>query len=360
MTFDEIMQRLLDRVPVTFDKREGSVIYDALAPAARELYLAYEEMEEKRRNTFAGTADRAGLIECCAEIGLTPNPATYAVRQAIFTPLDLEVAIGERFNFEDLNFVVTKKSSPGVYEVTCETLGSAGNYGTGTLIPINYVQGLQTATLTDTVLIYGEDEEPTEELRQRYFDTLPTFTIDGNIAQYRKWCKNYPGIGKFKIFPCWNGRNTVKVSILSTENTAASNTLINEYQTYLDPATAAINDNTAASDYPQGRGLGNGQAPIGAIVTVSTATKKPLTIAAQLILREGYTAPVGLEDAIQSYLNNVNYDRAYVSYIAVGGILQNNDSIDSVVNMTINGGKVDVPLAEEEIATIGATDWQVL
>lgn len=360
MTFDDIMQRLLDRVPVTFDKREGSVIYDALAPAARELYLAYEEMEEKRRNTFAGTADRAGLIECCAEIGLTPNPATYAVRQAVFTPAELEVAIGERFNFDDLNFVVTKKSGPGVYEVTCETLGTVGNYGTGTLIPINYVQGLQTATLTDTVLIYGEDEEETKALRQRYFDTLPTFTIDGNIAQYRKWCKNYPGIGKFKIFSCWNGRNTVKVSILSAENTTASTTLLDEYQAYLDPATAAIDDDTAASDYPQGRGLGNGQAPIGAIVTVSTAKQKTLQIAAQLILRDGYAVPVGLEEAIQSYLNNINYDRAYVSYIAVGGILQNNDSVDSVVNMTINGGKVDVPLEDEEIATIGVTDWQVL
>ena len=40
MTFDEIMERLLERVPDTFDKREGSVIWDALAPAAYELSLA--------------------------------------------------------------------------------------------------------------------------------------------------------------------------------------------------------------------------------------------------------------------------------------------------------------------------------
>lgn len=69
MTFEEIMERLLERVPDTFDKREGSVIWDALSPAAYELSLAYEDMEAKRRNTFAGTADREGLIECCKEIG---------------------------------------------------------------------------------------------------------------------------------------------------------------------------------------------------------------------------------------------------------------------------------------------------
>lgn len=345
MTFEEIMERLLERVPDTFDKREGSVIWDALSPAAYELSLAYADMEVKRRNTFAGTADREGLIECCKEIGITPNPATYAVRQAIFTPLDLEVAIGERFNFEDLNFMVTEKISAGVYALTCETLGTAGNYGTGTLIPVNYVKGLQTANLTDTVLIYGEEEEETEVLRQRYFDTLPTFTIDGNIAQYEKWCKNFPGIGKFKIFPTWNGKNTVKVSILSAENTLASKTLIDDFQEYLDPS---------------GTGLGNGQAPIGAVVTVTTAAEKKINISAQLILKTGYTEPLGLEDEIQAYFNSVSYSRNFISYIAVGAIFQNNDSIDSVVGLTINGGQIDIPLGEEEIAVKGALEWTVL
>ena len=49
-----------------------------------------------------------------------------------------------------------------------------------------------------------------------------------------------------------------------------------------------------------------------------------------------------------------------MSYIAVGAILQNNESVDSAVNMTLNGNKVDVPLGEEEIATLGATNWAVL
>lgn len=34
MTFDYIMNRMLESVPDTVDKREGSIIYDALAPAA--------------------------------------------------------------------------------------------------------------------------------------------------------------------------------------------------------------------------------------------------------------------------------------------------------------------------------------
>lgn len=357
MDFETILKRMLDRVPDTFDKREGSVIYDALAPAAYELALAYEDMEQKRRNTFAGTADREGLIECGKEIGIEPMAATYAVRKGVFTPASLEIAIGERFNFEDLNFTVTEKLAAGEYAITCETVGAIGNYGTGRLIPINYIQGLETAMLVDDVLIYGEEEEGTEDFRQRYFDTLPTFTIDGNLAQYSKWCKTYPGIGRFKLFPRWNGKNTVKVSILSSENTLASQELISDFQEYLDPPQAAINDDTSAENYPQGRGLGNGQAPIGAIVTVSTATEKAINLNAVLIFKEGYTAPIELEESIKDYLNGVNYSRDFVSYIGLGAIFQSNEAIENVVQLTLNGGQEDIPLEAEEIAVLGDLQW---
>ena len=34
MTFENIMDRCLSRVAASIDKREGSVVYDAIAPAA--------------------------------------------------------------------------------------------------------------------------------------------------------------------------------------------------------------------------------------------------------------------------------------------------------------------------------------
>ncbi len=41
ITFDSVMADLLAAVPDTVDKREGSVIYDALAPAAAEIVKCY-------------------------------------------------------------------------------------------------------------------------------------------------------------------------------------------------------------------------------------------------------------------------------------------------------------------------------
>ena len=37
MTFENVMDRCLARVSASVDKREGSIVYDAIAPAAAEL-----------------------------------------------------------------------------------------------------------------------------------------------------------------------------------------------------------------------------------------------------------------------------------------------------------------------------------
>lgn len=359
-TFDEIMQRMLANVPDTVDKREGSMIWDAISPCARELAIMYDELDTAMDNTFAGTAEREWLIKKCAEIGLTPNEATYAIRKGIFTPSTLEIAIGERFSYEDLNFAVIEKIEDGVYQLQCETAGKDGNYGAGQLIPIQYVKGLETATLSGEPIIYGEDAESTEDLRQRYFDTLPTMTLDGNVAQYEKWCREYDGIGNYKIFPEWNGKNTVKVSILSSENTLASAQLINNFQTYLDPVDGTLNDSKESADYPQGRGLGMGKAPIGAIVTVSTASEKAINIHAVLTLREGYETPAGVEDAIKQYLHSLNYDRTLISYVAVSATIQQVNSVDTIISVTMNGTTENIELGDEEIANLNEFTYEAV
>lgn len=43
MTYEELLQAMLDRVPSNVDKREGSIIYDALAPCA--YFLAQQNFQ---------------------------------------------------------------------------------------------------------------------------------------------------------------------------------------------------------------------------------------------------------------------------------------------------------------------------
>lgn len=359
--YNSVVNRILSRVPDTVDRREGSVIFDAVAPCAREIVDLHAEIMTALDNTFAGTANREWLIKRCAEIGVVPFDATYARRIARLLPATLEVAVGERFSYDNkLIFTVSDKTdTDGEYYVQCETAGEIGNNGSGILVPIQYIPGLESATLLPDVVIYGEEEESTEDLRQRYFDTLPTMTLDGNIAQYSKWCREYTGIGNYKIFPEWNGKNTVKVSILSSENTKASDELITAFQKNLDPADTTINDDLEAEDYPQGRGLGMGQAPIGAIVTVTTAKEIAINISCTVVPKPGFDKVVGLEEELAEYLNTINYVRDLVSYVGITAVIQNNYTVDQVLNVDVNGAKDNVQLSDEEICALGTVQIEV-
>ena len=339
MAYEEILSRMMGRISDSYDKREGSVLRDAISPAAYEFEVFNQVLDKVSDNTFAGTAERKFLIKRCSEIGIEPYKATYARRKGVFTPSTLELRIGERFNYDDLNFRVVEKLEDGVYALQCEELGEVGNAGEGRLIPIEYVNGLESATLTGEILVYGEDEEDTEALRERYFKTLMSKALDGNIAQYEQWCNEFQGIGNCKIFPLWNGKNTVKVSILSSENTQASQELIEAFQKYLDP------DST---------GLGEGQAPIGAIVTVATPTVKPINVEVSVAYRKGYSAPTIVEEKIREYLLGLNYVNSLVSYASISALFTEDPAIEVVVDLNVNGAKGNVSIGEEEIVDLNS------
>ena len=72
-TFDAIMQRMLERIPDTLDKRESSPVYMALAPAAVELASLYVGFDCMLAKTFGDTASREYLIRLCADRGITPK-----------------------------------------------------------------------------------------------------------------------------------------------------------------------------------------------------------------------------------------------------------------------------------------------
>ena len=164
VTYNEILNRMMSRVSNKLDKREGSVIWDAHSPAALEIMALYIELERVIRESFGDTASREFLIKRCAERGITPYPASKAVCRGEFTPDNIDV-LGKRFNIGEMNFIAVEKISDGAYKMECEQAGSDGNRYLGQLTPIDYVSGLQTAELTE-LLIPGEDQEDTEELRK--------------------------------------------------------------------------------------------------------------------------------------------------------------------------------------------------
>ncbi|KNY25012.1 baseplate J/gp47 family protein [Pseudobacteroides cellulosolvens] len=344
-SYEVILANMLARVPNTIDKRQGSIIYDALAPAAAELAQSYIDLDTILNSAFADTAENTDLDKKCSEIGLVRIPASKTIQKGIFTGsggVALDIEIGSRFTVvnSNVNFIAIEKIANGQYKMQCETAGSIGNTVTGQMIPISYIEGLQTANLTE-ILILGEDIEDDDSLRQRYFTKVKNIEKDGNVAQYIEWANEYAGIGKAKVFPLWDGNNTVKVSILNSNNDIASTELINSFQQYLDPNS---------------QGLGEGAAPIGAIVTVTTATYKNISVNATVNVAEGYTltqAQLATQLAIENYFRNeISYEKNMVSYFTIGTVLTNLNEIESIISLTLNGGNSDITLLTEEIPNL--------
>ena len=95
-TCKAVLERMLGRVPAVLDKREGSVLFDAHAPAALEIGQLYIELERVLAESFGGTASRQYLILRAAERGITPYPATHAILRAVAEPETVDIT-GRRF-----------------------------------------------------------------------------------------------------------------------------------------------------------------------------------------------------------------------------------------------------------------------
>ena len=345
ITYEDILQRMLDRVPNSMDKREGSIIFDALAPAAVELQLMYIEFDIILTETFGDTASREYLIRRAAERGVIPYAATNAVLKAVTTPSTINVAVGSRFSLNELNYIVTEKIADGEYKVMCETTGVIGNSYFGDLIPINYIQGLETIKITE-LLIPGEDEEDTESIRERYFATFDTKPYGGNKKDYIQKTNALAGVGSTKVKPVWNGGGTVLLTILDSEYNKASDTLVQFVQNEIDPTKD---------------GTGVGIAPIGHVVTVQTADEVVVTISTNITFQEGYSfssQKTAIEEAINAYLLEIRkvWADENASVVRISQIetrILNLTGVVDINNTKINGATSNLVLGEYEIPVLG-------
>lgn len=342
ITYELIMNRMLDRVSDQVDKREGSVIWDALAPAAVELQLMYIEFDIILKETFGDTASREYLIRRAKERGITPYPATYALLKGEF---NIDVPIGSRFSLNELNYSVVEQIGTGVFKMECEALGVQGNKYFGDLIPIEYIDGLQTAKLTE-LLIPGEDEEDTESLRTRYFESFDTKPFGGNQKDYIQKTNSIAGVGSTKVTPIWDGGGTVKLTILNSEFDKASSELVNTVQQEIDPTKD---------------GHGVGIAPIGHIVTVNTAEEIAVNITSNIIFDEGYSftgQKQNIIDAISAYLLELRKEWANQTNLVVriAQIETRILAIKGIIDISgtkINGAASNLTLTKYQIPVMG-------
>jgi uncharacterized phage protein gp47/JayE len=352
-TFDKILNDMLSRIPDTLDKREGSIIYDALAPAAVELEKVYKEIKQSYINTNAQTAKGHWLDLKAFEVGLTRKPANFAVRKGTFTTINGEPAIipigcsYSTIDAEDsLIYIVTANISDGEYMLTCTTPGSVGNNYFGALQNEDDPLSPETGELED-ILTSGLDEEDDDALLRRYILKVTTSPYGGNFADYKQRVLGHDNVGAVQIYPAYIGGGTVKIVVLDRKYDVPNQETIDEIQNDLCPFT--LN---------QGAGI----APIGHNVIVKGADAYVLNITANVTLAASTSRELVQEEAnyiIGEYLREIRKEwdierepntasytlKLYLSQIFVR--LMNITGVRDIANLKINGSPDDIVFRQD-------------
>ncbi|MFV0520513.1 MAG: baseplate J/gp47 family protein [Lachnospirales bacterium] len=345
MTYENILDKMLSNVPKEIDKREGAIIYDAIAPCAIELTLMYIELDNILKETFADTASYEYLVRRCKERGIIPYTASFPY---VLGEFNCEVEIGTRFSLDSFTYNVYEKIADFEYSyiLQCETLGILGNNVFGDIVPIEYINGLTSAKITE-LLIPGEEAEDIESLRTRYFKSFDNKAYGGNQADYLEKVNAIEGVGGVKVTPVWQGGGTVLITILDSEYNRASDVLVDTVQQIVDPTKDA---------------MGYGVAPIGHIVTVDTVNEVMVNVTMHLTFDTGYSyedLEVSIVEVIENYLQEERvkwggqgYLLIRIAYIearilAIKGVLD-------IENTKINGASSNLTLGSFDIPIFGS------
>lgn len=339
-TEEAIIERVLERIPDDIDKREGSISFDIIAALAQELAEVYIGLDIILEEGFADTASYEYLAKRCAERGMLPYEATYAVVKSNVLPEEIQLEVGERFVIEDIVYAVVEKLGTGTYKLECETEGVEGNRHFGEMLPMGYVDGLESIHLTE-VLIPGEEEESEEELRNRYYSSFDNKTFGGNIADYKKYVAQIDGAGVCKIERAFLGGGTVKLILLDSNYNTPSKELIEKVKNEIDP------DN----------GEGTGTAPIGHVVTVIGAVDVPCVISANISFLGDYSyerCRESLEGTVKEYMDTLrksweNSKEVIVRIKQIERALLSVEGVEDVSNTKINEDLENIIVSGEEI-----------
>lgn len=351
-TFESLLDDKLRQVDNKYDKREGSVIYDALAPNSAEDAQVYITLAWMFAQQHGETADREYLLKIAYDTrGLTPLEATYAKLKGVF---NTSIDIGARFTLDGLTYAVTEllNDAEHSYILQCETLGTEGNRHLGTLIPINYIAGLTSAELTE-VIVHARDDEDTEVFRQRWRDSFNSKAFGGNKADYKDKIKEIEGVGGVKVDRATNASGQkvggyVRCTVISSNYDVPSAELINSIQTVIDPE--------------QNQGDGDGLAPIGAVVNIRAVTGFPIDVSATLTYDSGYSFEAvksKIQAAIDGYFLELckaweNDTAGLIVRIArLESAILDVEGVLDITDTTLNGGTQNITLDAYSIPVRG-------
>lgn len=349
--YDYFLRKMLDAVPDNIDKREGSIIYDALAPAALVMGQQSLDMANVIKETYIKTASGEFLDYRAIEHGTSRYPATQTEAKAKVLndkkePLN-NVQIGDKFasiGDSPIFYAVTKVNDDLTVELTAEVKGSSANSYIGQILPVTPNDLLSWAEITE-ITAPARDVESDDHLRARLLSSQSWIAYGGNVADYLDMTSKIDEVGAAQIYPTWNGGGTVKVVILNNDLMPASASLVQKVKNTLDP------EDKQAEGY--------GLAPIDHAVTVTAPEELIVNVDISVKLDDTKVTRYvkdSITKAVESYFQSLRKDwaditqklgRGYQETIYRSKILSQVMLTEGVINAklpSLNGRDADIDL----------------
>ncbi len=356
-TSEEIHKEMLDSAPDNINTIEGDVFWNATKPMADEsARIRNIALKKILYSRFPQTATGDDLIEIGESRGIYIKGADYAIHKIKFVGEEgriisagrivstesTETAAAIEFIIDET--VVIPASGEVTVNATCTVAGTIGNVALGGIkLLLKSLNGI--ASLENIEIVkYGVDIEDDESYRERILEEMQRPNASGNKYQYEQWAKEVIGVGEAKCVP---GAGNVKVIITDTNNKAATEELIQEVYDRIDKVRPVL----------------------AGTLNVVSAVEKIIKIAANIDLDEGYsleTIKDNFEVLVNEYLKTIKFKssdediKSYVSIAKIGNLILNTLGVLDYAELRINDGTSNITLEDEEIATLGTVNFEVI
>lgn len=360
---------MMDAVPNDIDKREGSIIYDALRPAAMIMARSSLTVADMALQAYTQTASNEFLDYKAEEHGTSRYQATNTQVKA--TVLDLNnqpinsVSIGDRFSSlgeQPFFYTVEKINDDKTVLMRAEEAGTGPNSYLGQVLPVTPNDDLAWAEIVE-ITVPARDTETDEYLRKRLLNSRDWAAYGGNVADYLDMTDKISDVGATQVYPVWQGPGTVKLVILDNNLMPASHELCHQVKEMIDPEELTTK--------------GYGLAPIDHRVTVAAPVEKVINVSVKVQFYD--SKPVDetksrIKAALEDYfktlrerwsLINDKKGRGYDMTIYRAKLLTVVMMVDGVVNATlpkINGQEDNLALtfsnSTSELPVLGEVTFE--
>lgn len=318
--------------------REGAFTNTLVGPVSYELWKAFQALDAVVPMVYIDETSGQYIDKKAAAYGIIRKPGARATAVLHFTGTDgTVIQKGKVFLTADsLQFTQDEELiiSSGVAQgsATAIDIGEIYDVEAGAIFR-QLVNQPGIESVTSETATGGTDTETDTALVARYYDYLRNPGTSGNVAHYRQWVLEVDGVGDVRVIPLWNGPGTVKVLIVSPNNQPVDEVIVANCVEHIEE-----------------------NRPIGATVTVLSASGRSIDVAATVILKPSTDAGMvkaAFDVALAQYLRDIAFTDYLVVYNRIGYILLDIDGVVDFSSLTVNGGTNDIAIGEDDVPVVG-------